>query len=238
MDYCIIFDIETTGFYPETHKITEIGAIKVRDGQILEIFSQLINPQVAIPQEIVSLTGITPAMVEYMPTIEEVLPRFIDFCEDYPIMGHNILFDFSFIKTNALQQKLRFEHNGLDTLALARTLLPKLERKSLGHLCGHYGIERVNEHRAFDDAMATYVLYTKMKDEFFNDANKELFSPKPIHWKPQKQEPITAKQEKFLLDLIKKNNLVLIKPINEYSKSEASKEIDGIINKFGKTANG
>lgn len=236
MNSCIVFDIETTGFSPETNKITEIGAIKVQDCQVVEIFSQLINPQVPIPQEIVSLTGITTDLVKNMPLIGEVLPRFIEFCEDYDIIGHNIMFDFSFIKTNALQQKLKFERNGIDTLALARVLLPQLERKNLAYLCDHYHIERAQAHRAYDDALATHVLYTKMKDEFYNEGNKALFIPKPIHWKPQKQDPITQKQEKFLMDLIKKNNLVLVKPINEYSKSEASKEIDSIINRFGKAS--
>ncbi len=234
MESCIVFDIETTGFYPESHKITEIGAIKIKNGQILETYSQLINPQVPIPQEIVNLTGITSALVENMPTIEEVLPKFIDFCEDYPIMGHNILFDFSFIKTNAQQQKLRFERLGLDTLAIARILLPRLEKRSLTYLCEHYQIERAQAHRAYDDAMATYVLYTKMKDEFYNEMNEALFVPKPIHWRPQKQEPISLKQEKFLQDLIKRHDLVLVKPIKEYSKSEASKEIDTILFQYGK----
>lgn len=234
MGSCVVFDIETTGFDPENNKITEIGALKVKDGKIIERFSQLINPKVPIPFQIVELTGITEAMVEHMPIIEEALPKFIDFCEDYSLMGHNIMFDYSFIKTNALRQKLRFERNGMDTLILARALLPQLERKNLAHLCAHYCIERVNEHRAYDDALATYVLYTKMKDEFYNEVNRELFSPKPLHFKPQKIEAITQKQERYLQDLIRKNNLVLVKSIKEYSKSEASREIDTIINQYGK----
>ncbi|PKM95200.1 MAG: DNA polymerase III subunit epsilon [Firmicutes bacterium HGW-Firmicutes-1] len=233
MDHCIVFDIETTGFQPETNKITEIGAIKIENGKPVEFFSQLINPEVKIPKEIIELTGISDELVIEMPTIHEVLPKFIEFCEGYDIMGHNIMFDFSFIKANALQQRLRFDKAGIDTLLIARALLSRLEKRSLEFLCNHYGIVRINEHRAYDDAVATYELFLRMKEEFYSDESKDLFLPRPLHWKPQKVEPITLKQERFLEQLVHKNKIKLAKPINEYTKSEASRQIDLIINQYG-----
>lgn len=233
MEQWVILDIETTGFYPESHRITEIGAIKVIDGAIVDYFSELINPQTKIPLEITRLTGITDEMVKEMPTIEEVLPRFIAYCEGFDIMGHNILFDFSFIKYNAMLQKLKFDKMGVDTLYIARSLLSQLEERSLSYLCEYYSIEREQAHRAYDDANATYTLYKKMKDQFYTEINSALFSPKPIHWKPQKVQPITEKQERYLRHLVTVNNIKLAKPINEFSKSEASRQIDLIINQYG-----
>lgn len=235
MDQWVVLDIETTGFYPETNGITEIGAVKVVDGKVIDRFSELINPKMLIPIEITKLTGISNEMIQGMPTIEEVLPNFIDFCEGFEIMGHNILFDFSFIKYNAIIQNLKFNKKGVDTLYIARALLSQLEKRSLTFLCDYYQIERKHAHRAFDDAQATYKLYQKMKEQFYSDTNEILFMAKPLQWKPQKSQPITEKQERYLLHLVAINNIELAKPIKEFSKSEASRQIDLIINQYGQS---
>lgn len=232
----IVLDIETTGLSPETAKITEIGAIKVGDdGQIQETFRQLIDPEVDLPNEIIKLTGITPLMLMGMPTISEALPSFVDFCEGLPIMGHNIMFDYSFLKYNAVNLGLKFEKNGIDTLRIARSVLSHLETRSLTYLCEYFKIHRNHAHRGYDDALATYELYRKMKEVYYSIDNTGLFEPKPLHYKPRKQEGITKKQEKFLKDLIARHEVKLAKPIEEYSKSEASKEIDGILNQYGRS---
>ncbi len=118
-DY-IVLDIETTGLSPEFTAITEIGAAKIIDGMVTEVFDELINPQVNIPDNIVDLTGINNEMVKDKRLIDEVLPDFIDFCGEFPILGHNVMFDYSFLKTNALRLGLGFEKRGLDTMILAR----------------------------------------------------------------------------------------------------------------------
>lgn len=235
MEKGIVIDIETTGLDPYNNKITEIAGIKIIDGTITDSFCQLINPEVLISNEITQLTGITNEMVKNKPTIDDVLIKFIDFCEDYDLMGHNLMFDFSFIKANVIKQKLQFNKKGIDTLRIARTVLKNLEKRSLTFLCDYYEIKRDNQHRAYDDALATYKLYKKMKKDFYCEENKDLFCVKPLHWKPKKNEPITERQEKYLLDLVRKNKIVLIKPVKDYSKSEASKEIDFIIKNYGKS---
>lgn len=235
MNKYIVLDIETTGFSPETHKITEIGALRVEDHQVVGSFKQLIDPEMEISQEITKLTGISNLTIQGMPTISEVMPRFIEFCGDLPILGHNIMFDYSFLKTAAVQLKLTFEKRGADTLTMARCVLPKLESRSLTYLCNYFSIVRENEHRAFDDANATNCLFEILKSKYLNQENSSIFEPKPLFYKPQKMESITEKQEKYLLNLAKLHGVTLIKPIAEYSKSEASREIDKIINQYGKS---
>ena len=104
-DYVCV-DIETTGISPQHAQIIEIGALKVRDGEVVDTFSQLIDPGVSVPPEITALTGITTEMVEGQPTIDEVLPNFIAFAGDDLLLGHNIRFDFSFLKQNAINLNL------------------------------------------------------------------------------------------------------------------------------------
>lgn len=234
MNHMVIVDIETTGFDPQIHCITEIGALKVRDGQVVERFSQLINPGVPIPKEIVELTGISDALVADMPPIEAVMPRFVDFCEDLPLLGHNILFDYGFLKTKARNQKLSFEKWGVDTLMIARHFLPGLKSRSLTALCEYFNIERAAAHRAYEDAAATYKLFTILWESYYSEAQAPVFRSKPLTFKPVKTEPITPKQIKYLTDLAVKHQVELNRSIESYTKSEASKEIDGIINRFGR----
>lgn len=234
MENYIVFDIETTGLNPLINRITEIGAAKVINGEIVEVFNELINPEVLIPNNIVRLTGITNTLVRDMPTIADILPEFIEFCEDYPIIGHNILFDFSFIKINAIKSNMKFEKNAIDTLLLSKMFLSNLRSKSLSSMCNHYSIVRENEHRALDDAIATYKLFRYLENEFCNMHTQQLFMSKPLHWKPKKGGEITKKQAKFLTDLSFKHNIELDKPIKEFTKSEASKKIDMIINEYGR----
>jgi DNA polymerase-3 subunit epsilon len=195
-------------------------------GCITEVYSQLINPKVSIPEKITEITGITDEMVKDMPTIHEVLPEFVDFCLDYPIMGHNVLFDYSFLKTNAVRQGLRFEKKALDTLLIARKIMPDLPSRSLTSLCELLDIKREQAHRAYDDAKATYSLYLLLKDSPRAYGHNKLFEPKPIYFKPQKESPITDKQIRFLSDLCSRYECTLDKPIKSLSKSEASRQID------------
>ncbi len=233
MNNYIVLDIETTGLRPEQDKITEIGAVKIIDGDISEVFSRLINPQIQIPQIITEITGITNEMVKGSPDISVVLPEFIEFCEGYDIMGHNVRFDFSFLKYNAVTQKLKFNKNALDTLALARKFLKQISSRSLTNLCEYYSIEREHAHRGYDDAKATYKLYKRLKEDFWTEETADLFIPKPIHYKPAKQEAITPRQEKYLKDLISYHNIDFKEQIDSLTKSQASRFIDKIISENG-----
>ncbi len=231
-DYTCV-DIETTGISPQHAQIIEIGALKVRDGKVVDTFSQLIDPGVNVPEEITALTGITTEMVEGQPTIDEVLPDFIVFAGDDLLLGHNVRFDYSFLKQNAMNLNLEFAKSGMDTLRIARAKCPDLQSRSLDFLCEHFCIDDENHHRAFNDAKVTSELYLMFYD-MFRDDNPELFQPKEFIYKPKKMAPITEKQKKYLLALISHHNLVVEYDINELSKSEASRKIDKIISTHGK----
>lgn len=157
----IVFDIETTGFGPVKDKIIEIGAVKLVRGEITETFSTFINPEIPIPEEITKLTSITNEMVKDAERIEEVLPKFLKFCENCILVAHNASFDVGFIRKKAelLQRKVGF--TSVDTVAIARILLPHLTNYKLHIVCKELNISLENHHRAVDDAMATAEIYKK-----------------------------------------------------------------------------
>ena len=231
-DYVCV-DIETTGISPQHAQIIEIGALKVRDGEVVDTFSKLIDPLREVPAEITALTGINTEMVEGEPTIDIVLPEFIDFAGDDLLLGHNVRFDYSFLKQNAMNLNLDFRGSGMDTLRIARAKCPELQSRSLDFLCNHFGINDENHHRAFNDAKVTSELYLMFYDMFRSD-NPELFQPKEFIYKPKKSSPITDKQRRYLLALISYHNLDIDYDIDVLTKSEASRKIDYIISTKGK----
>ncbi len=140
-DTYVVFDIETTGLSKEKEMITEIGAVKVADGKIIDRFSIFVNPQRPISAEITKLTGITDDMVKDAPTIENVLPEFLKFCEDTVLVAHNASFDTGFIRIAAERAGLgELHHTIVDTLELARALLPELNKHKLDIVCEHLGV--------------------------------------------------------------------------------------------------
>ena len=165
----VVFDIETTGFSPIKNKIIEIGAVKVINGEITERFSTFVNPQVPIPFEIEKLTSINDEMVMEAPVIEEVLPRFLEFCEGCVLVAHNASFDISFIRENAERQQLPFDYTYVDTVGIARVLLPHQAKHTLDAVCKSLGISLENHHRAVDDAEATAEIFIKLSDKLLKD---------------------------------------------------------------------
>ncbi|WP_129597009.1 PolC-type DNA polymerase III [Anaerophilus nitritogenes] len=160
----IVFDIETTGLSSKNDKITEIGAVRITNGQIVERFNVLINPKIPIPPKIVELTGITDDMVKNEPTVEEMLPEFLDFIKNDPIVAHNASFDTGFIKENCRRMKLEFHNSIIDTLRLSKILLPHLKRYKLNIIAKELNVTLENHHRAVDDAQATAEIFIKFLD--------------------------------------------------------------------------
>lgn len=159
-DY-VVFDIETTGFSPIKNKIIEIGAVKVRNGEIIDRMDEFVNPEVPIPFDIERLTGINDAMVMGADTVDKVLPRFLEFVGDAALVAHNASFDVSFISHNAGLLGLPFDLTVLDTVTLARALLPNLNRFKLDTVAKALGVSLENHHRAVDDAEATAGIFLK-----------------------------------------------------------------------------
>ena len=123
----VVFDIETTGLSPSSDEITEIGAVLVRGGEIIDSFASYINPRRHIPENITKLTGISDETVANAPYIEEVLPKLFDFCGDRLLVAHNANFDTAFIRAAASRYKLKFDNPYLDTLAMSRYVIPSLK---------------------------------------------------------------------------------------------------------------
>lgn len=172
----VVFDIETTGFSAENDKIIEIGAVKMQYGKVLERFSSFINPEVPIPFKIEKLTGINDSMVMDAPVIDEVLPKFLEFCGQSVLVAHNAEFDTSFIKNKAEKLGLKADNTIVDTLGLARTLVPSLHNFKLDTLCRHFNVLLTNHHRAVDDAEATSGVFTELikmlKERDINNLDK------------------------------------------------------------------
>ncbi len=230
----IVIDIETTGIRPEMAEITEIGALKVKGDKILDTFDTLIDPGCTIPERITEITGITDEMVSGKPDIGLVMPQLAAFCGEHPMIGHNIMFDYSFLKTNASRVGIPFEKDGLDTLSLARAFLTNAESKSLGYLIKYLDIPRENAHRAFDDALATFKLYRHFVEHHLGDETVSYFKPRPLQYKPKKSAPMTARQASYLKALVDRYKIVLDKPMAALSKSEASRLIDKILSQHGR----
>ncbi|HJB92410.1 MAG TPA: hypothetical protein H9708_00475 [Candidatus Borkfalkia stercoripullorum] len=161
----VVFDLETTGLVniPTNGKmdaITEIGAVKIIDGEIRERFTTLVNPERALSEEIVKLTGITDDMVKDAPKIGEVIPDFYKFCDGCFLVGHNVQFDYRFIQYYGAQEDYAFEQKTFDTLSIAQSEL-FLKNYKLDTIADHYGIV-FNHHRACDDALTTAKIFIEL----------------------------------------------------------------------------
>ena len=161
-DDFVVFDIETTGFSPIKNRIIEIGAVKVQQGKITDRFSAFVNPDVPIPFEIEKLTGIHDEMVVDAPQIDVVLPQFLEFCEGCVLVAHNANFDMSFIMENANRLGYETDFTYIDTVPIARILLPNQAKHTLDAVAKSLGISLENHHRAVDDAEATAEIFVKM----------------------------------------------------------------------------
>lgn len=226
-DY-VAFDLETSGLNCETDEIIEIGALKVKGGKVAERFNQLIRPKVPVTPQITAITGITNEMLEKAQPVEKVIPEFILFCRDEIMLGHNVMFDYKFTKVYAKRYGLPFEKKGIDTLKIARKVLPDLESKSLGALCEHYEIVNQAAHRAYHDALATAKIY-HMLAHFYEEKYPKLFEPENLIYHQKKVSPATAKQKVYLNELLKYHKIDFNQDMDAMTKSEMSKVIDKII---------
>ena len=157
-----VVDIETTGLDPIKDKITEIAAYKLKDGVIVDSFTTLVNPEVDIPEEISNLTGITNEMVKDAPTIKSALADFMAFYNKSVIVAHNAKFDVSFLKSKAKESGFTFVPCYVDTLTIARTLLPDIRNYRLATVCKELNIEIEIQHRAYGDAKATAEMFIQL----------------------------------------------------------------------------
>ncbi len=232
----VVFDIETTGLKPDSCQITEIGAVKIQNGEIVDKFSQLINPLCSIPYNITELTGITDDMVKDKPDISVVLPEFLDFCQGATVVAHNAGFDCGFIRYNAAALGLGFHNHVIDTLRLSREQFPDEKKHSLDVMCRRLGVELKNHHRAEDDAAATAAAFLKLADMINShnpDGNEVNIDTNPDLLKGQKYHIILLAKNyaglKNLYKLISASNLKYFYKRPVMPRSVIEKHRNGLI---------
>ena len=210
-DTYVVFDLETTGFSSKNDKIIEIGAVKIRNGEIIDNFSEFVNPRRPIPYKIIELTGINDDMVRDAQSIEDILPRFIEFIGDSVVVAHNASFDCSFISKNCNDLGLKFEPTIVDTVPLCRFLYPELKSVKLNIVAKHLGVKLESHHRAVDDAKATGDILLecikKIKEEIeintLSELNKVFLEKVDIKKLPTYHIIILAKTQAGIRNLYK-----------------------------------
>lgn len=233
MNTYIAIDLETTGLSPKLDKILEVGAWKVINGAVVDRLQFFADPGRMIPERITELTGITQDMLGEALTQKEAIHRVVGFCEEYPLLGHNILFDYSFLKQAAVNERLPFEHKGIDTLKISRRFLSDIESRKLECLCAYYKIETEHHHRAIDDAWAAKCLYDCLQEQF-GEGNEKYFAPGELVYQAKREGPITPAQKRYLNDLIKYHRIEIDYAVEKLTKNEASRKIDRILSTYGK----
>ena len=241
----IVFDIETTGLSVKNCKITEIGAVKIKNGEVVDTFNTFVNPEVPIPAEIVELTGITDEMVADAPLIKDALTSFFDFIGDREsdkkklMVAHNASFDMGFIRYAATECGFEFRNPYLDTVALSRYINPDLKKHKLDILAEHYGLGDFNHHRACDDAAMLAAIYFKMIESMreqdiksFDQLKRDMSAKSnPLNLKPYHQI-ILVKNKIGLKNLYKLISFGFLKYYKRHPripKTELEKHREGLI---------
>lgn len=230
-DSYISLDLETTGLNPKTDKIIEIGAVRVICGEVQETFSALVNPGRRLEERIVELTGISDQELAGAKELSACFDDLLEFLGDLPLLGHRILFDYSFLKKAAVDRRLKLEKKGIDTLKIARRYLPELSHRDLPSLCRYYGITH-KAHRALGDALATHELYRILAGDYYADGDS-IWIPQPLHYQVKRDTPATPAQKERLARLLERYQITPDYEIDKLSRSEADRIIDKIRSSSG-----
>ncbi len=235
MNYVAI-DLEMTGLNPKLNHMIEIGAVKVRDGEIVAEFETFVNPGRVLDERITEITGIKDAQLTGAPNSEQAIRMLQEFLGDevnWPLLGHNILFDYSFLKKEFVNLGEKYEACGIDTLRIARTFLTELSSKTLEALCSYYEIE-TNSHRAKADAIAAHKVYEHLLHDFGgSENNQSVFEPRQLHFQIKKQRPITARQKERLRKMAERYQYNLPYDVDMLTKNEADRIMDRLRLEFG-----
>ena len=241
-DEIVCFDIETTGLKVTQEAITEIGAVRLKDGEIVETFQTFVDPERRLTPEIIGLTGITDEMLKGAPKLKDALTAFLDFAGGAPLAAHNAEFDISFIRAGCKKCGIPFEPTYIDTLILAQNLLPGLGKYKLDIVADHLQLPQFNHHRASDDAVPVAQMLTKFFPMLaergvtrLQQINDEMLKLRPLGSKSNrfpKHIILIAKNKtglKHLYQLISLSNLKYFKRVPIIPKSELIAHREGLI---------
>lgn len=228
-----VIDLEMTGLHVKTDVILEVGAVRVRGGEITDTYSALLFTEKKLTKEVAALTGITQEMVQAGREPKQVMEEFFAFVGDDVLIGQNVIFDYSFLKQWAVNHGFSFERSAVDTLKLARRFLPQEQKKDLESLCVYFHVKRGQAHRALDDAIETFHILEKLKERF-GEVAAEAFVPKPLCYRTKKQTPATGRQLEYLKKYAAYYQIELPQSLVELTRSEASRLTDQLIARYGK----
>lgn len=177
----IVLDTETTGLDHKTEKLIEIAAVKMHQGEVVETFTSLVNPQKPIRYSSFLIHNISEEMVQDAPPIDEVMPRFLEFVGEHAYVAHNAIFDYSFINeaTKALYGT-RFSNNRIDTFEMYRSVFPDEASHGLNALLRRFGYDEDVVHRALDDAMCLAKVYPKLRELYEQKFSWQLSQMKNV----------------------------------------------------------
>ena len=226
--YCVL-DLETTGLDPKRDRIIEIGAVRIRNGVITDTFRSFVNPARKLEDRIVALTGIRDTDLADAPYIEDVLDDLLAFLGDDVLVGHSVLFDFSFVKRAAVNRHRVFAKQAIDTLKISRKYLQALPSRALGALCEHYGIH-YRPHRALDDAIATHELLQRLKQEFETGETAADFEPSELVYQVKRESPASPRQIERLHRVAGEHGVALSMDPTHMTRNEVSRLTDLILN--------
>ncbi len=239
-DEFIVFDIETTGLSNRTCGITEIGAVKVKGGVVLESFNTFVNPEMPIPEEITKLTSITNEMVADAPVIAKALPQFLAFVGNRLLIAHNAEFDVGFIREAAKRQGIPFENPYLDTVALSRYINTDLKTHKLDSLAKYFKLGDFHHHRACDDAEILARIFFCMQQKMqgmelrdFKDLKNEMSAAAdPLAVKRPFHQILLVKNKiglKNLYKLVSYSYLNYYRKFPRIPKTELEKHREGLL---------
>lgn len=240
-DAYVAVDLETTGLDARQDKIIEIGAVLVKHGVETASFQTLVNPHRQLSEKTKELTHLTDEMLSGAPELEPALLEFLEFSciegEPLPILGHQVMFDYSFLKRAAVNLGQSFERNGMDTLKLCRRFLPPEEKKNLEAACAWFALPRETAHRALSDARDAHRLFERLKEQF-GEQDPLAFFPQPLICKVKREQPATKNQKERLRYLLKYHKIDLPVQIDYLSRNEISRITDKIISQYGRINTG
>ncbi|MBQ5867520.1 MAG: PolC-type DNA polymerase III [Oscillospiraceae bacterium] len=238
----VAFDLETTGLSSINDRITEVGAVILKDGKEIDRFQTLVDPERLLTAENTELTGITNEMLKGQPKIEEILPKFLDFVGDRPLVAHNAAFDIGFIRAECERQGIKRSFTYADTLILSRILMPQLNKHKLNIVADALSLPEFNHHRAADDAMTCGLIMAKFMEQLKELGVENLQEINPYVMNMERETPLGKRRPNHIIlfaknqmglrnlyHLISNSNLKFFKRFPWMPKSEIMKYREGLI---------
>ena len=238
----VAFDLETTGLSSINDRITEVGAVILKDGKEIDRFQTLVDPERLLTAENTELTGITNEMLKGQPKIEEILPKFLEFVGDRPLVAHNAAFDIGFIRAECERQRIKRSFTYADTLILSRILMPQLSKYKLNIVADSLSLPEFNHHRAADDAMTCGLIMARFMNMLKEQGIENLQAVNGYVMSMERETPLGKRRPNHIIlfaknqmglrnlyHLISNSNLKFFKRFPWMPKSEIMKYREGLI---------